>query len=146
MHLNKIIIFVCFIFIFTGCMKERLYVQSRYVDYENLASYHVGTPDPQKKNPNMGQRLIVYWSFPEEYFETDNLHILLKIRYRNREEEEIEVPLESTKGHFTYLLLNEDYIQKNGFLTYKAMIIGDGEILDEWRHQIWTDLLVLDKG
>jgi len=129
----------------TGCVPDRLYVQNRYLDYEDLASYHVHTRDPRKKNPDTGQRLIIHWSLSEEEMNCEELHLALIIRYRNREEEEICHPITKKRGHFSYNVLNDDYFSKHGILTYKAMIIGDDELLAEWRHQIWADILTLDQ-
>ena len=42
-------------------------------------------------------------------------------------------------------MFNEDYISKRGILTYKVAIIGGGCILEEWKHQIWTDLISIDR-
>jgi len=142
--MKQLIITIICLFLVTSCSGKRLYVQNRYIDHEDLASYHIGTRDFRKKNPDIGQKLVITWSVPSHYLDMEDPHLLLKMRYRNREEREICLPLEKKSGNYTYTLLNEEYFEKDGILTYKAMIIGDHEVLEEWKHQIWADMLVLD--
>lgn len=144
--MQKFALIVALILLTTSCVAERLYVQNQYINHENLASYHVGTPDPRKKDPDIGQRLVIFWAVPGSYLKTKNPHIILKMRYRNRQENQIIRPLKESRGHFVYELFNEEFREKGGLLTYKTMIIGDDKMLDEWRHQIWTDLLVLEEA
>lgn len=40
-----------------------------------------------------------------------------------------------------YTLLNERYFETEGILTYKVDLMGDGQILEEWRHQLWHELI-----
>jgi hypothetical protein len=121
-----------------------LSVQMGYLSHENLASYYVGTPDPRLNNPPIGQRLIVNWSLPKTYLSTySDLHLELYIRFGNRQEIVERIAVCKKQGTYMYLLLNEDYCAKKGILTYKLDLIGDGCILKEWRHQIWTELIEL---
>lgn len=125
----------------TACTEKYLSVHTDYISRETLASYYVNTPDPRLNNPSIGQRLIISWSMPKEYLDYEDLHLDLYIRFRNREETTESLGILKRKGTYIYELLNEEYIQKQGILTYKMDLIGNGQVLEEWRHQIWTDLL-----
>lgn len=125
----------------SSCGRSSLTVQTDYLSHKNLASYFVSTPDPRQNVTAIGQRLIICWSVPKYYLSYENLHLQVTIRFRNREELIEIFHLPKTRGTYVYALLNEDYIAKRGILTYKVDLIGGDCILEEWRHQIWTDLI-----
>lgn len=129
----------------TSCNQSYLSVHTDYFSRESLASFYVGTPDPRLDNPPIGQRLIISWSIPKLIFKCDDLHLKLKIRFRNREELIERIAICRAHGHYLYTLLNEEYMSKRGILTYTVDLIRDGEIIEEWRHQIWTDLIDLSQ-
>lgn len=125
----------------SSCANSFLSVHTDYLSCENLASYHVGTPDPRLNNPPIGQRLIVIWAVPRPCLYYNDLYLDVTIRFRNREEIRERVEVDRMHGTYVYELLNDDYIEKGGMLTYKIDLIGDGYILEEWRHQIWTETI-----
>lgn len=65
------------------------------------------------------------------------------MRFRNKKEVILNHPITKAKGTYIYSLLNDDYIATDGILTWKVELIGDDLILDEWRHQIWTNLILV---
>ncbi len=142
---------ICLYFLFlspllmtTGCMKHHLHLQTDYLSRENLASYHVGTPDPLLYCPPIGQRLIMSWSVPREWLREEELKVALHLIYRNHTQEYKEIFLIKSHGLYLFTLINEDYFEKGGILTYKAELIKGDQILDEWCHQLWTDLILID--
>ena len=129
----------------TGCNQHALLVESHYISYEDLASYHVGSPDARKACPDMGQRLFTSWSLPKVCLDSEELYLRLQLRFGNREEKVLIVPIDRTAGMFTYSLLNEEFCQHNGILTYMAEIVADGEVIEEWRHQMWTQFIAFEE-
>lgn len=127
----------------SGCQRETFVVQTDYLSEENLASYHVGTPDPLLNCPPVGQRMYVKWKIPEPLFCSENLYIKVVIRFRNREEETVIIDKLDRKGSYIYYLLQENYFQKEGILTYKVMLMSGDTILDQWLHQLWVDRIVI---
>ena len=138
------IMLLCIAVLFTGCVKHHIRLQTDYLSRENLASFHVGTPDPLLYCPPLGQRLIMSWAVPYGWLREEDLKINLHMIFRNHTEECIQITLSRTHGLFTYCLVNEDYFEKGGILTYKAELIKGDLLLDEWVHQLWTDLIVID--
>jgi hypothetical protein len=122
-----------------------LTVQTDYLTHKDLASYYVNTPDPRQNITAIGQRLIVCWSVPKSYLSYEDLHLEVTIRFRNREEIIEVCHLSRTRGTYVFALLNADYLAKRGILTYKINIVGGGLILEEWRHQIWFDLISINQ-
>jgi hypothetical protein len=145
--LLRITAFILLLPLMTACYSDPtvLSVHTDYLSHETLASYHVNTPDPRLSNPSIGQRLIISWSFPKEYLNLENLRLKVTMRFRTREEVVETVQIHKKSGTYVYNLLNDDYINTRGILTYKVDLIGGDCILEEWRHQIWTDLIVLEK-
>lgn len=129
--------------ILSSCTQSHLAVYTDYLSHENLASYYVGTPDPYLNCPTIGQRLIIVWSLKKKHLLYEDLHLNISIRFRNKQEITLNYPIRKVQGTYVYSLLNQDYIDADGILTYKVELIGGGCLLDEWRHQIWTNLILV---
>lgn len=145
-NLKNTLLLLSFSTLLCSCRNCSLTVQTDYLTHKDLASYHVNTPDPRQNVSAVGQRLIIGWSIPKHYLCYKNLHLEVTIRYRNREEVIEIFHLLKNRGTYVYSLLNQDYLAKRGILTYKVAVIGGGCILEEWRHQIWTELISIDRN
>lgn len=128
----------------SSCSSSYLTVHTDYLSHKNLASYYVGTPDPRLNCPAIGERLIIYWSVPKEFLCSEDLHLEVTIRFRNREEIVEVFNIEKTRGTYVFSLINNDYFNRGGILTYKIDLIGGGCVYEEWRHQIWVDLIEIN--
>jgi len=127
-----------------GCEKYYLSVKREYIDQSALASSFVGSPDPRQKNPPKGQELIMEWRLPQGALD-QQLMLVLKVLYRNYTQETICYSVERRRGVATYSLLNDEYRQREGFLTYKAEITTlDGEVIQQWKQQRWTEIITID--
>lgn len=93
----------------------------------------------------MGQRLFISWAFPKKYLRENNLHLDITIRFKNREEINQTIILNKNVGTYIFSHLNEDYCEKGGILTYKVDLVSRCGIIKEWRHQLWTNLIQLNK-
>lgn len=132
------------LFFFSSCTPHSLSVQTDFLRREQLASYHVNTPDPMLNEPLLGQRLMVNWKVPPYYLHYPNLHLRIVIRFLNRTQLIKEIPIDTPAGIYIYVIQNEEFLERKGFLTYKVEMIGDNFILKEWQHQLWTELIKLD--
>jgi hypothetical protein len=128
----------------SSCTKEYITVYTDYLSHQNLASYHVGTPDPCLDNPPIGQRLHIAWSLPKEFLCKEDLYLNITIRFRNKQELNKQVLIDQATGTYIYTLINEEYFKIDGILTYKVDLFANDEIIVEWRHQLWTELLLLN--
>ena len=132
-------------FLLTGCEKYYVTVKREYVDRDQLASTFVGSPDPRQKNPPTGQELTIEWRLPPEVM-NEKLQLELSILYRDYSRATFTYPVDRRRGVVTYALLNEEYFERDGLLTYKAEILdSDGKILKEWKQILWTDLITLEE-
>lgn len=137
--------FLAAIFFLNSCTCSILSVRTEYLSHENLASYHVGTPDPLLENPPIGQRLIVNWTLPQDIPSANEMYIEVTIRFRNKEEIRERFPICKKSGRYIYTLLNERYIETDGIQTYKIELKQGDCIVEEWRHQLWVELITFNK-
>lgn len=127
-----------------GCEKYYLSVKREMINRNTLASTFVGSPDPRQKNPPRGQELMIEWRLPEEALSQKPV-LVLKILYKNLQEEILNYPVTRKRGWVTHSVLGEAFEKTEGFLTYKGEIVGkDQKVIKEWKHQLWTNLIVID--
>ena len=119
-------------------------VQTDYIGKRNLASYVVNTPDPELLNPPIGQRLVINWLLPPNTACND-LQLKIFIRFRNKELLEKDLNINCSNGTYTYFVMNEDFLRTDGILSYKVLLIANGECISEFRHQLWADVIVFDQ-
>lgn len=128
----------------SGCVpRDKLSAFSEYVNREDLASYLVGTPDPSLNYPTVGQRLYISWNLPKEYA-CQELMLKLYMRFRDRTEVIQSVQLDQISGTYVFELLNDDYFNHKGFLTYKIELLADQELVEKWYHQMWVELITFN--
>ncbi len=121
-----------------------LTVQTRSLDSGFYASAQAGTPTRVDAASVRGEQLLVEWSIPAQDWKAHNggFEIQLRLRYGDKTEELKTITLESRSGHKTYTLLNGEYYAKKGYETYLGELVAtDGEVVDSWQHQVWTDYL-----
>ncbi len=129
--------------ILPGCSQYYLSVCQEWVDERYLASTHVQTPDPRREHPPIGQMLILDWRVPEDVFKKDP-EVVLDLILWDYTAKQIRIPIKRRMDFATWRLLNEEYEKSGGILTYKAMIVlKDGEVFREWKHQLWVNLIVV---
>ncbi|MGR3911889.1 MAG: hypothetical protein QRY71_01080 [Candidatus Rhabdochlamydia sp.] len=128
----------------SSCQKYILSLQQIPITQKSLASYHIKSPDPRQENPPFGQQIVMQWSVPPDLLEKKP-QIVFHVIYQDYTEECITYPLEYRRGTKLFSLLNEDYLAKQGILTYKATIcLEDGTVYREWKHQLWVHLITLE--
>lgn len=133
------------IFFLTSCYKNHLYVQHEKVDKEFLASTHVNTPDPRQKHPPKGQRIIVSWDFPLSVYR-EKLSMILTVRFWDNRQDVLVRKIDRKRGYDSFYFEDTTKDKKKRVLTYRVQIINeDGEVVDDWKHQFWTDLIEINK-
>lgn len=121
-------------------------MRTEYLSHENLASYIINTPDPLLDNPPIGQRLIISWAVPQSTLNMDDLHIEVTIRFRNKEEVHESFRVCALSGQYIYKILNARFLETDGIQTYKVELKSGDTIIEEWRHQLWVELIRFDKS
>ena len=108
---------------------------------EALASTFVRSPDPRRYPPPHGEQLVIEWNVPRRDLEK-KLILFVHLLYRDYTETIETFPLEHQHGVIELPLEGKEYMEKKGFLTYKAELVTlDDHILYTWQHQLWVPLL-----
>jgi hypothetical protein len=123
---------------------QRLTIFSTYVNRENLASYFVGSPDPSLNCPSVGQKIYISWRLCPDDFALQPLQLKLSLRFHNRTHATKEIPVNCLSGNYVYSLLNEEFFDREGLLTYKVELTGNGQLISEWRHRMWVDPIIFN--
>ena len=131
------------VILFASCSEDKMHVQSEYLTLEDLASMKIDTPDERKECPTLGQRIRIHWSLAPNYLDLENpdAELVLKLRYGDRHDEVIRHKVSDREGMFTHSLVGEDYFNRNGIAAYKAELLVDGKLVDEWQHQLWAHVI-----
>lgn len=128
-----------------GCQRHYLSVSQQWVDGDYLASSKVKTPDPRKDHPPLGQLLVVDWFIPQEILRQEP-HVELDIIFWDYTQKKVILPVDTTLSWGTYRCFNEEYEKTQGILTYKAALVTKtGKVFREWKHQLWVNLIEVDK-
>lgn len=128
----------------TSCLSERLTVHNQYMTADRYASVHVETPDPRKLCPSLGQRLIISWWYPKTY-EMEGIELRLWVRYNFTDEDYESFPLVTPKGNYIYSVMDDEYFFRGGITTYLVQVVRGDEVIDEWRHVLWEELIISDE-
>lgn len=125
----------------SGCTGQYLSIQTDYLGRSYLASYAIDTPDPLLHVPLLSQRLFIQWSLPLCFLSYEDLHLEITMRFANRTELKKEIEITCCSGYYLYILSDEDFREKKGILTYKVILLGNQQILEEKQHQLWAEFL-----
>ena len=80
------------------------------------------------------------WNLPRMEPLEDS-EMIFAVRLGDHEVEEVTVPVQRHNGFWIYRILNKDYWQHKGILSYSARIIHDGEVVHRFDHKLWQDLI-----
>jgi hypothetical protein len=143
--LKEFLICSCLLLL-AGCERGTyLHVRREWVDGSYLASTHVGTPDPRQAHPPFGQQLVVYWWVPQSILNRDP-KLVFQVIYWNFTQATFSFPIKSLTGYEALALLDDDYREKQGFLTYRIQIVtSDGDVFKDWKHQLWVNLIEMEE-
>ncbi len=144
LNLKKIFLFAALLPL-VSCGRSHIHVRREWVDGSYLASTHVGTPDPRQSRPPFGQQLVIYYWVPSNIL-SRNPQLVLNVIYWNFTQSTITFPIRHAVGWHTYSLLDDEFHEKHGLLTYRIQIITeDQEVFKDWKHQLWVNLIELDE-
>lgn len=129
----------------TGCCRNFVTIRTEYFNRHSLASYYVNTPDPKLSYPEVGQRLILSWTLPDEVYHRADLHFDLTIRFGNKQEVKRQLNIVDRRGIFTYTLYDDVFFEYDGIQTYKVDLYSGDDLITEWRHQLWVDMILFNQ-
>ncbi len=107
-------------------------VYDEFLDPGYLASCHAGSPDPRKCG-FYGRQLIVKWSFRKDLMNCPDLHLLLRVRNRSAEIQEVRIPVCRRKGVYVY--------RDRGIATYQVQVRLGERVLETYSDQVWAEVI-----
>ncbi|MCH9611873.1 MAG: hypothetical protein S4CHLAM102_03470 [Chlamydiia bacterium] len=142
----RILIVLVILISLSSCGTYYVNVKNIRIDRSSLASTFARTPDRASVDPPRGQDLVVEWRLPHHYHKED-LHIVLKVIYKNLESAEFTYSVKHPVDFVTYHLIGEEFKRTQGIMTYKAEIVdGKGEVVKEYVHMMWIDRMPTNKN
>jgi len=123
----------------SSCNRPTLSVDTGYFTRKDLASYHVGTPDPNKQSPIFGQRLYVSWNVTNEEFTKAPLTLHLQVHLKKGGLLDKVVALDTPEGSYIFPIVGDDYTGKGGLLSYKVDLLSGDTALATSRHKFWVE-------
>ncbi|MDB2614286.1 hypothetical protein N9Y92_03925 [Chlamydiales bacterium] len=119
-----------------------LTVYSHYRTHKELASYHVGTPDPRLRTiNNVGQSLVFDWRVPQALLKTKKISIVTALRLKDHQSRTFIIPINCQSGQTTWDLLGQDYITHRGIFTFISTLYADDIPLKTVTHPLYTPLI-----
>jgi len=116
-------------------------VRQERVDAKFLASSWVGTPDPRKKSPPTGQRLLVSWAFPKSLFDQE-LQLRIRVKLWDQTEHLILRDVKYRTDSMAYFMEDKTEDESKRILSYLIEVFNiDGEIVTVWKHPLWVETL-----
>lgn len=131
----------------TSCCQKNalLRCRSEFLFPTYLASVQVETPDPMQ-DCFYGQQIILRWNLSKKSFPSSSLHLNLEVRYGTRAIETFEKEVCGKKGYAIFRLLNQDYWQSEGVISYRAVLFDEENLIAECRHPLWSELIVIGEN
>jgi len=140
----KPFIFSLSLFFLVSCSNSKLTVYNQTLNQQFLASFHAKTPDPRNTENFIGQRLVVRTSVSEKQMKKHHFLAKVHIQYGNRSQKTIEFILQKGSNDFIIALMNEEFKRLKGMTTYKVELFKDGQLDDQFEHQLWSKIIDLD--
>ena len=136
---------LCLLLLLSSCASHELVkARSEYLDSSYLASTQVRTPEPCY-TCFVGEQVIVSWNLPQRY-ELDEVTLRLFLRFGDHEVREIVQPISRYRGCRIFRLLNADYWEHEGILSYSVRIENDQGVWSRFDHHLWQDIVHIDEA
>lgn len=142
LHIIGRIYFFVICLLLVACSSSKVVVNRYPIVPEDLPSYYVESPDPEQKNPVIGQLLNCNYKIKNPDKNKMPYFLILKVIYKNLDEETKSIAIFRDEGVFDFPVVGEKYEATGGVLTYKAdLTTFDGEEVANFKHRLWFDLI-----
>ena len=133
-------------FLLSSCYKDHLYVQQEWIDQQSLASSHIGSPDPRRKEPYIGQKLLIGWEFSLSLYEED-LTLFVTVRLYDNSQHTYCHHVDQKRGWTSYFFPNPLEEKEKRILTYRVEVQNrEGKVVESWLHQLWTEKVDVEES
>lgn len=123
----------------SSCSNALLKVRSEYLTPDDLASTRIETPDPWQQC-YYGQQIVIHYRVPRAYFH-NSTKIVLTMRYGNGCTETKVFSICSCRGYLIERLINDEYWDRGGVVSYKVELEDEGEVIETQTHHLWVEII-----
>ncbi|MCE5293879.1 MAG: hypothetical protein LLF94_04630 [Chlamydiales bacterium] len=123
----------------TSCSQPPLTVETGYFTRKDLASSHVGTPDPTKQQEVFGQRIYIAWNLSKQEYAQGQTTLHIQARLKKGGILTQDVPLDAASGRYIFPIVGDNYSKKGGLLSYKVELLSNGKPLATSSHKFWVE-------
>lgn len=125
-------LFLSIVLFFTSCQSTHLRVRTEYIDESYLASSEI--ENPYISSPCFcGEQLVIRYcglSAPG--------YIKLSVRFSDHEVKSFIYEVRASRGYSIYRLINEEYLCKGPFLSYKVELFEQESCIATFSH-LWAE-------
>ena len=90
-----------------------------------------------------GERITISWKIPKN--QQDREWVLdLELIYNDFTHEVYEIPIIHPRDTYEFQISNKKYQIKQGIRSYRLALRSNEDILEEWRHPLWTEIIVIE--
>ncbi|MCH9608958.1 MAG: hypothetical protein S4CHLAM45_03010 [Chlamydiales bacterium] len=125
------------LFLATGCSYHAVTARTEYFDRSYLASSKINTPDVSRPCFN-GQQLIINWKGLTHRLPAT---LVLTVRHGNYEVETFTHEISTPKGFWIYRLLDKEFWEKKGILSYSVKLYFEDQLVDTYNHHLWAEII-----
>ncbi len=135
----RLVLFFLLLLATSSCKRSPLEVEAAYFTRKDLASVHVGTPDPNKLLPIFGQRLYIKWDTQEISQAKPPLELFIRVMLKKGKMLEEKIPLKESSGSYLFPIVGANFSDEGGLLSYKIELLSQGKVIATSRHKFWVE-------
>ncbi len=114
--------------------------RTEYFNEGYLASSRIETPDPCRTCFN-GQQIVMNWNLQTRCLPAT---IVLSVRYGNHEFDEVVHEVNAPAGFWIFRLLNQEYWDRQGILSYSVRLYSGETLISAWNHHLWAEQIYIE--
>ena len=120
----------------TSCSSPSIKARSFYTSRQDLASYMLDTPDPDKTTTGLGQVLWVRWFCPQI---DDEIVIDATLRFKDESDRHEIYPVQSRYGWLMIEIPTDERTKKGDLVSYNIVLRRANTILTSTKHKLWVE-------
>ena len=126
-----------------SCSHKHLHVHRQVLSHTQLMSGVIQVNDERNELDIEGERITISWKIPKN--QQDREWVLdLELIYNDFTHEVYEIPIIHPRDTYEFQISNKKYKIKQGIRSYRLALRSNEDILEEWRHPLWTEIIVIE--
>lgn len=128
----------------SSCSQPSLSSFTEFIDNDYTAGAQLGIEQGGARDEILGQQVVVTWSLPYRLQKLLPATLHLSIYYGDGKIEKLTYEVRQLSGYRVYCLKGDNYYNRQGIVSYKVSLFGEGKEIVSRRHHIWTEVIAVD--